>query len=102
MPFSYARNSCSRNHRRYTLCGHHHTEGHAGDWKTCAKCREDFGDELEMYAYFGTNAYNFEKLENPPAYEPTHCGGCGRVIVLSEGGYCRGPDGYRCGDCFED
>ncbi len=29
--FSYARNSCLRNHRRYTLCGYHHTEGHEGD-----------------------------------------------------------------------
>src|SRR3989338_8005647 len=24
--FSYARNSCYRNHRRYTLCGSHHAE----------------------------------------------------------------------------
>jgi hypothetical protein len=55
-----------------------------------------------MYVYYGTNAYNFEKLENPPAYEPTHCGRCGRVIVLSQDGYSDGPDGYRCEDCFED
>jgi len=34
--FSYARNSCYRNHDRFTLCGYHHTEGHAGDWKECA------------------------------------------------------------------
>jgi len=99
--FSYARNSCSRNHRRFTLCGLHHTESHTGDWKTCAACRE-YCHELEMYVYYGTNAYNFEKLENPPAYEPTHCGRCGRVIVLSEDGYSEGPDGYRCEDCFED
>lgn len=33
----------------------------------------------EIYADFGTNAYNFVKLENPPAYEPTHCDGCGVV-----------------------
>jgi hypothetical protein len=102
VPFSYAHSSCSRNHRRYTLCGHHLSENHAGDWKTCEKCREDFADELEMCVYYGTNAYSFEKLENPPAYEPTHCGGCGRVIELSQGGYSRGPGGYRCEGCFED
>ena len=43
------------------------------------------------------------KLENPPAYEPTHCAGCGQVIVLSWDGYTLHPDGsYRCDDCFED
>lgn len=26
--FSYARNSCHRNHSRYTLCAYHHTEDH--------------------------------------------------------------------------
>ena len=25
--FSYSRDICSRNHRRFTLCGSHHTEG---------------------------------------------------------------------------
>ena len=38
--FSYARNSCHRNHSRYTLCAYHHNEGHAGDWK-------DYTDPLE-------------------------------------------------------
>jgi len=33
VPFSYARNSCYRNHRLYTLCGYHYAEGHPGDWK---------------------------------------------------------------------
>jgi hypothetical protein len=98
--FSYTRNSCSRNHRRYTLCGLHHAERHRGEWKSCERCRKPF--ELEMYVYYGTNAYNFEKLPNPPAYEPTHCGGCGRVIRLGEDGYSIGPNGHRCDDCFED
>ena len=69
--FSYARNSCFRNHRRYTLCGFHHAEGHNGDWKTCALCRNSI--ETEMYVYYGTNEYNFEILKNPPSYEPTRC-----------------------------
>lgn len=62
--FSYARNSCSRNHRRYTLCGFHNAEGHPGNWKECPKCREQI--ETEMYVYYGTNEYNFETLPNPP------------------------------------
>lgn len=92
--FSYARNSCSRNHGRYTLCGYHHTEEHSGRWQDCKKCRDDF--ETEMYVHYGTNEYNFEKLENPPAYEPTKCRRCGAVIVLADGGYSEGAKGYLC------
>jgi hypothetical protein len=66
--FSHARNSCHRNHSHYTLCAFHHNGQHDGDWKTCQKCRENF--ETEMYVWHGTNEYNFEKLENPPDYEP--------------------------------
>ena len=55
-----------------------------------------------MYVYYGTNKHNFERLENPPAYEPTHCGGCGKLIVLSTDGYSVGPEGYRCEECLED
>src|SRR3972149_6543972 len=71
MMFSYATNSCHRNHRRYTLCGSHHAEQHAGDWKECSKCRGDF--EPEMVVWYGTNEYNLEKLPNPPSYEPQKC-----------------------------
>jgi len=99
--FSYARNSCSRNHRRFTLCGIHHGEGHKGAWQGCRACRKHPA-ELEMYVWYGTNEYNFEKLENPPAYEPTHCAGCGRVIRLGSDGYVIGPGGYRCEECYED
>ena len=95
--FSYARNSCHRNHRRLTLCGSHHMEGHEGQWKTCSECRE--GVRTEMYVYYGTNSYNFEKLEHPPAFEPTHCDGCGAVIRLAEDGYSEGPSGTLCQTC---
>jgi hypothetical protein len=99
--FSYARNSCYRNHSRYTLCGYHYNEGHSGDWRSCAKCRKDFEHELEMYVYYGTNEYNFEKLENPPKYKPTHCSRCGAVIVLSEGGYSTQGGKHFCGECTD-
>ena len=98
VPFSYARNSCYRNHSSFTLCGYHYNEEHSGDWKTCQKCRNDF--ETEIYVYYGTNEYNFEKLENPPDYEPTKCCKCGAVIILGEGGYLHDKNGYRCGKCM--
>jgi hypothetical protein len=96
--FSYGRNSCSRNHRRFTLCGHHSAEGHEGRWQDCSKCREDL--ETEMYIYYGTNEYNFEKLPNPPAFEPTRCCHCGEVIDLSGGGYSHSSAGYTCMNCL--
>jgi hypothetical protein len=66
--FSYARNSCHRNHDRFTLCGAHHAEGHAGRWQDCQECRNNI--ETEMYVWYGTNEYNFEKLRNPPKFKP--------------------------------
>lgn len=95
--FSYARNSCYRNHSRYTLCGYHHNEGHEGRWQDCNECREAF--ETEMYVHYGTNEYNFEKIENPPSYEPTKCSRCGEVIVLGDGGYSQRGDEYLCYKC---
>ena len=97
--FSYARNSCHRNHRRFTLCGFHHTEEHSGHWRNCRVCRRGF--ETEMYVSYGTNEYNFEKLENPPAYAPTRCSICGRVIVLSEDGFSVMGGEYRCERCAD-
>jgi transposase len=55
-----------------------------------------------MYVYYGTNEYNFEKLENPPEYEPTTCSKCGTVIVLSGGGYSTRGDEYFCEECTHE
>jgi hypothetical protein len=95
--FSYATNSCYRNHRRYTLCGYHYSEGHPGDWRDCPKCRNSF--QTEMYVFYGTNEFNFEKLENPPAYFPTKCARCGVVISLGYDGYSSKGDKYWCEEC---
>jgi len=95
--FSYSNNSCYRNHDRYTLCASHHHEGHKGDWTTCDKCRKSC--ETEMYVWYGTNEYNFIKLENPPTYEPKKCKDCAAVIVMGEGGFSSSRDGYRCEEC---
>ena len=97
--FSYARNSCARNHRRLTLCGFHHGEGHAGEWQKCVPCRDAF--KTEMYAYYGTNQYNFAVLADPPGFEPTLCVGCGQRIVLGDGGYSSLGDQYACADCCD-
>src|SRR5713226_2101149 len=46
------------------------------------------------------NAYNFEKLQNPPSYQPTKCAECGKVIIRAHGGYSMVPNkGYDCGTC---
>lgn len=95
--FSYARNSCHRNHSRFTLCGYHYNEEHKGDWKDCEECRTSF--ETEMYVWYGTNEYNFEKLPNPPSFEPTHCIKCGDVIELATDRCTLSRDGYWCEAC---
>ncbi len=97
--FSYAHNSCSRNHDRYTLCSQHYQEDHAGDWQNCEKCKES--QETEMYVYYGTNEYNFEKLKNPPKFKPTRCIKCNEVISLGEDGYTMSGEGYTCTNCFD-
>ena len=99
VPFSYSRNSCSRTHRLYTLCGNHNAEKHSGDWKDCQKCRDSF--ETEMYVWYGTNEHNFEVLANPPSYEPTRCSQCNRILVLSEGGYSELGNDYFCENCTD-
>jgi len=96
---SYTHSSCRRNHAHHTLCASHHAEGHPGSWKDCKKCRES--TETEMYVWYGTNEYNFEKLANPPAYEPTQCAQCGRVIRLAIETHSFGHDGYVCAKCTE-
>jgi len=97
--FSYARNSCSRNHSRYTLCAYHHTEEHPGNWKDCPLCRKSF--QTEMYVWYGTNEYNFEKLQNPPSFKPTLCARCGKRINLGEDGYSIHGDRYTCEECTD-
>jgi len=97
VPFSYSRNSCYRNHERFTMCAFHFQEKHMGDWKTCPVCRNEF--KTEIYVYYGTNEYNFEKLTNPPTFEPTHCTRCKRIIDLGEESYTIDGDDFLCDEC---
>ncbi len=96
--FSYSRDICSRNHRRFTLCGLHHTEGHSDGWKDCQKCLD--WCEPEMVAWYATNEYNFEKHSNPPTFKPTHCMKCKTVISLSEDNYTTFGGKYACENCI--
>lgn len=95
--FSFANNSCYRNHDRYTICSYHYHEDHEGNWQDCQECLEDF--ETEIYVAHGTNEFNFEVLKNPPSYEPTYCTGCKSIIHLGEGGYTIASGNYYCMKC---
>ena len=54
-----------------------------------------------MYVWYTTNEYNFEKLENPPIYEPTKCSSCGLVIRLGIDGYSIVGKKYFCMNCSD-
>lgn len=71
-------------------------------WKTCKKCREGFEHELEMYVWYGTNEYNFEKLENSPRFPRTHYAGCDKIIRLPDDGFSSLKDIYVCDECTEN
>ena len=66
----------------------------------CKRCKDEMA-ETEMYVWYGTNEYNFEKLQNPPSYEPTHCSKCKEVITLSQDGYSTLGDKHFCEACTE-
>ncbi len=95
--FSYERNSCSKNHEKYTLCAFHFHNKHEGKWQDCSECKNC--SKMEMYVYSGTNEYNFETLENPPHYEPTRCDDCSKVIRLGMEGYSIIGGKYLCMAC---
>jgi hypothetical protein len=52
-----------------------------------------------MYVYYGTNEYNFEKLEKPPKFEPARCAKCKKVINLGYDGYSMYMGKYYCMKC---
>ena len=95
--FSYGRNSCRRNHRMQTLCAFHHAESHTGDWWECDQCRKSF--PTAEYVLYGTNEYNFRKLDNPPAFDPIRCAKCSKVINLGSDGWSLTGGKYFCQDC---
>jgi tRNA U38,U39,U40 pseudouridine synthase TruA len=93
----YARGRCLGRHMRYTLCNYHHVERHRGSWKECKRCRKAF--DTEIYVWYGTNKHNFEKLEDPPSFEPTFCATCGTRINLGTDGHSVFGDDTSCDEC---
>ena len=100
VPFSYGRNSCFRNHSVHTVCGFHFSQKHEGRWQDCSQCREN--GPLELFVYDATNEYNFEKLENPPAFEPTCCSRCGVRLRLTHDAYVMCSGAFTCAACSEE
>lgn len=91
--FSYAHNSCHRNHNRYTLCSHHFTEEHDGNWQDCKKCKDSF--DLPDYVDMGTNEHNFEILKNPEKVTVT-CVNCGFTANTVSVFAYQTPKGHYC------
>jgi hypothetical protein len=96
--FSYATNTCNRNHDRYTLCSSHYHEEHEGKWQDCQKCKESF--KLEDYAYYVTNDFNFEKLKDAPNVR-IKCVKCDFESDTIEDFAVGSSEGWYCGNCQE-
>jgi hypothetical protein len=91
--FSYARNSCYRNHDRYTLCSFHFHENHKGAWQNCKKCKASF--DAPNYVDMGTNEYNFEVLKNPEKVSVS-CVNCGFTANTLDAFALQTSEGYYC------
>ena len=80
--FSYSRQYCNRSHRRYTMCGYHHNEGHDGDdWRTCEECKTGMMDDGAR-SWYSTNGYNFT-----PGFFSAYPKGS---MITAECGQCKG------------
>lgn len=101
---SFAKNSCYRNHHRYTLCSIHSTEHPevGDDWRECEKCRDQYND-TESYVGAGTSRFNFQedRWDGAPTFEPTYCSQCQRMIKLNCDGHMWNSGGIvQCEACF--
>jgi hypothetical protein len=91
--FSFKRNSCYRNHSRYTICARHYHQCHFGPWQDCKECKKD-SDSAE-YIYFGTNEYNFEALKNPEKVI-INCANCDFTADTIDAFSFQTSQGYYC------
>lgn len=67
--FSYALNSCRRNHRRYSICAFHHTEGHNGPWKDCSQCEaENLMDDFPIDESYYERKPRVPKVSDSPLF----------------------------------
>lgn len=99
---SFERNSCSRNHHKFTVCSYHHSEKHPGNWENCDLCRKQHDDNPEMFVYLATNEYNFEIPDDLPTFEPKRCLVCSKIIRQGRETYSVSTDdGLTCSNCNE-
>ncbi|KZV75639.1 hypothetical protein PENSPDRAFT_624002 [Peniophora sp. CONT] len=99
--FCAEKGTCMYNHDRYTLCDGHYERACGGDWRTCTKCKEYMGHDLESYVYYGTNSFNFPglTLADPPRFRPKKCNECRRKIVKYTEGWSSLGDTVTCAWC---
>jgi hypothetical protein len=73
-----------------------HGETH---WRDCGECRATMG--VESYVGQGTSNCNFAEdyWEDVPAFEPTCCAKCGKMVKVNSEGYSTGPKGTYCENC---
>ena len=101
---SHARNSCARDHSKYTICHLHNLNEHSDatcHWRDCKECREFFLPDLESYVSAGTSAFNFAEdlWEDPPRFEPTLCTRCEKVVKLNCDEYSVKGGKILCWEC---
>ena len=114
--FSYSREHCSRNHRRYSNCAYHYGEGHEGKWQECERCKEDLtsclsdGSVNYDWAVRAGNhpdhPYRFNFSEDALQFDwekevkyPS-CSSCGKDIDTWMDGYTIKPGGaHLCASC---
>lgn len=95
---SFSSNSCIRNHNRFTLCAYHFLQKHEGLWYECDECKNNM--ETELYVWYGTNEFNFEKLQKIPDFKPKYCKNCYRIIKLGKEPYSVSKNDYVCFHCL--
>lgn len=96
--FPLKKKSCLINHGRFTICGYHYYNSHQGHWQVCETCKKCL--ETEIYVWYGTNQFNFEKLKNIPVYTSKACFKCKRVIHLAVEPYTVLNEKYTCFHCL--
>jgi len=89
--FSYSRDFCKRSHSRYTSCGFHHNNRHAGDWRECTKCDDELPQDTSgVRSWYSTNGFNvtpaLERCLTQGSYLTKPCSGCkGRIMPGHDG-----------------
>ena len=97
---SYSREFCSRSHRRYSGCGYHHGEGHAGDWRACSDCAAEQKKPGQL-TWQDFNGYCFTPgtRQQGDLYS-IPCSTCaGRIVQGVEGYAWSGNMGMCCMNC---